>query len=293
MDLKSYLQTQQKLVDQYLFRSFQDDHIPARLKEAMSYSLKAGGKRIRPILALATAEALACDAKQAMPLAIALEMIHTFSLIHDDLPAMDDDDLRRGQPTNHKVFGEATAILSGDALLAEAFFVLTYLEGYEPKLIVETIRAVAEATGARGMTGGQQLDMDATGQEKLSLAELEKVHRFKTGALLQVPITAAAKLCQASEVQQAKLSRFGEVLGLAFQIADDILDVTGTVEEIGKDVGSDRDNHKTTYVNLLGIDGARQKATSLVEEGLQCLQSFGDAAEALRAIALYMVQRKG
>lgn len=293
MDLHVYLKKQQQLTDDYLLRSFANDAMPARLREAMSYSLKAGGKRIRPILAFATAEALGHDARKVMPLAIALEMIHTFSLIHDDLPAMDDDDLRRGQPTNHKVFGEATAILAGDALLAEAFFVLTHLEGVDAKLQVEVLRDVAVATGARGMTGGQQFDIDATGETDLRVNDLEQIHRFKTGALLQVPVTAAAKLCGASSEELAKLSRYGAAVGLAFQIADDILDITGTVEEIGKDVGSDRDNHKTTYVNLLGIDGAQKKAASLVQEALLALQGFDAKADALRAIAKYIIDRKG
>lgn len=292
MDLKAYLSKYQSLLDEALLRSFASDLVPARLREAMNYSLKAGGKRVRPVLAFATAEALGSAPQKVLPLAVALEMIHTFSLIHDDLPAMDDDDLRRGKPTNHKVFGEATAILAGDALLAEAFYVLTQLEGVESRFIVEAIRDVAEASGARGMTGGQQLDLDATGKVN-SAVELEQIHRFKTGALLQVPVTASAKLCGASSQQLAQLTRYGAAVGLAFQIADDVLDVTGTVEEIGKDVGSDRDNHKSTYVNLLGIDGAKAKAASLVQDALLALQDFDAQADGLRALARYIIERKG
>lgn len=257
----------------------------------MQYSLDAGGKRVRPLLAIAGAEACGGTADDVLPLGLALEMIHTFSLIHDDLPAMDDDDLRRGKPTNHKVFGEATAILAGDALLAEAFFVLTALRSSSgPRTVVEIIRDVAEAAGARGMTGGQVIDIESTGKI-ISEAELERLHRHKTGKLLGVSVVSGAKLVGAPRSQIDALQTYGEAIGLAFQIADDILDIEGNEAEIGKDVGSDVGHGKSTYPAIIGMAAAKKKETLLIEEAIAALSLFDRRAEPLRLLAHYIINR--
>jgi geranylgeranyl diphosphate synthase type II len=254
--------------------------------KAVAYSLNAGGKRVRPILALATAEALHEKPEKALPLACALEMIHTYSLVHDDLPAMDNDDLRRGQPTNHKVFGEAAAILAGDALLTKAFEVLTLGEG----MTLEVIREVAQAAGVNGMVGGQMMDLEGE-KRALSLPELERIHTHKTGALLRASVTSAARLCRADANSYENLARYGRSIGLAFQIADDVLDIEGGAE-IGKDVGSDLNKDKATYPKFLGLEASKKKAGELVEEALAALRGFDSEAEALREIARYIVKRK-
>ncbi|MBI4211769.1 MAG: polyprenyl synthetase family protein [Deltaproteobacteria bacterium] len=292
MNLRTYLAQHKALVEQRINEYLSADGMPANLHKSMAYSLNAGGKRIRPVLVFAGAEAVGGDIKRVMPLAVTLEMIHTFSLIHDDLPAMDDDDLRRGKPTNHKVFGEATAILAGDALLAEAFWILTKASpACAPALVLDVICDVAEASGARGMTGGQVFDMEATGKA-LTEAELENVHRHKTGKLLSVSVVGGAKLCGATDAQLKALSIYGAAIGLAFQIADDILDIEGTEEEIGKDVGSDVDAHKATYPAIIGIEAARIKERCLVDEAISALAIFDDKADPLREIAKYIVDRK-
>ncbi len=291
MDLQSYLTERKQWVEATLTRSIADEAIPETLCRAMAYSLEAGGKRLRPVLVFAGAEAVGGSADRVMSAAVALEMIHTFSLIHDDLPAMDDDALRRGKPTNHTVFGEATAILAGDALLAEAFSVLADTAGVrDPKRLLETIRDIADATGARGMTGGQVLDIEATGQT-LTEAKLTTLHERKTGALLRVAVTAGARLCDATDEQLAVLARYGETVGLAFQIADDILDIEGDQELLGKDVGSDAGQAKSTYPALIGLDASKRQAAALVDQAVALLAPFGDAAEPLALIARYIVER--
>lgn len=249
------------------------------------YSLNAGGKRIRPILAISTAKALGRDAQFVMPLACALEMIHTYSLIHDDLPAMDNDDLRRGKPTNHKKFGEACAILAGDCLLTKAFEVLASAPG----MTLEVIRDVAAAAGVDGMVGGQMMDLESESKDIL-LSDLERIHRHKTGALLRVSVTASAKLAGAKPAQIECLGKYGRAIGLAFQIADDILDIEGG-EEIGKDVGSDVDNAKATYPKLMGLDASKEKAKEVIQVALNALEGFDAQAEPLREIAKYIINR--
>ncbi|MFA5812334.1 MAG: polyprenyl synthetase family protein, partial [bacterium] len=278
-------------VEAALCRSIEDGSIPETLRKSMRYSLEAGGKRLRPILCFAGAEAVGGSADRVMPAAVALEMIHTFSLIHDDLPAMDDDSLRRGKPTNHKVFGEAIAILAGDGLLAEAFYVLSEARGMDPRLQVEAIAEIAYATGGRGMTGGQALDMEATGK-KIGEAALTSIHLYKTGALIKSSVTAGAKLCGATQEQLAPLGRYGEAIGLAFQITDDILDLTGNQEELGKDIGSDQGKGKSTFPAVLGIEPSRRQASALVDQAIAAVAGFGPGAEPLREIARYMVERK-
>lgn len=292
MDIKTYLATQKELIEQTIIRKFRDETIHRSLREAMEYSLKAGGKRLRPILVIAGAEAAGGTADEVLHIACALEMIHTFSLIHDDLPAMDNDDLRRGHPTSHKVFGDATAILAGDALLAEAFLLLSSdNDKKDPAVSLKVIRDIAEATGARGMTGGQQIDMDSAGTS-LSEEELTRLHILKTGRLITVAATSGAAYCGAPLSQLNALRKYGEAIGLAFQIADDILDIEGDQNEIGKDVGSDVDNKKATYPAIIGLEKSRAQAVKLVKEAVNTLLIFDDLADPLREIAKFVIERK-
>jgi len=257
----------------------------APLTEAIRYSLFAGGKRLRPALALGAAEIVSGQGGPALPAACALEMIHTYSLIHDDLPAMDDDDLRRGRPTCHKVYGEATAILAGDALLTMAFDMLATAGD------LEVIREVAHAAGVSGMAGGQYDDLQAEGRQ-LSLEELQRIHARKTGALIRVSIRAGARLAGASEEALEALTTYGEAIGLAFQIADDILDVVGTEEAVGKRVHKDQDRNKSTYPALVGLDEARRLAKEAADRALAALEGFGDEAALFRGLAIYIVDRE-
>ena len=292
MDLVAYLDERKQWVEAALSQSIQDPTIPETLRRAMLYSLEAGGKRIRPILVIAGAEAVGGTADRVMSAALAMEMIHTFSLIHDDLPAMDDDSLRRGKPTNHKVFGEAVAILAGDGLLAEAFYTLANQGSIgDPHAILRTIRDVALATGGRGMTGGQVMDVEATGT-RIGEDQLTRLHRYKTGALLRASVTAGATLSGASDDEIWALSRYGEAMGLAFQITDDILDVRGDQSELGKDVGSDEDKDKSTYPSVIGLEASEKQAADLVDQALTSLSDFGDRAEPLRLMARYIVERR-
>lgn len=291
MDLDTYLQERRTWIERALARSIQDGSIPETLRKAMLYSLEGGGKRLRPILVIAGAECVGGGADQVMAAAIAMEMIHTFSLIHDDLPAMDDDSLRRGRPTSHKVFGDACAILAGDALLAEAFYVMADACGTDPHVLLAAIRGMAAAAGGRGMTGGQQMDLESTGKP-VGEAELTRLHLYKTGALIKCAVTTGARLAGASDEQIASLARYGEATGLAFQITDDILDVEGDQELLGKDVGSDRGKGKSTYPSVIGIEASRRQAKALVDQAVSSLDSFGVGAEPLRSIAGYMIERK-
>lgn len=292
MKIETYLATYKELVEKSLLDYLKDEKVPARLREAMDYSLRAGGKRLRPILVLAGAEAVGGKPADVMDVACALEMIHTFSLIHDDLPAMDNDDLRRGKPTNHKVFGEAAAILAGDALLAEAFYLLSKnSEKRDPRLVLEVISDIAFATGARGMTGGQQIDMESMGK-KLGEGDLTTLHRLKTGRLITVSVTSGAKYCGAPKEKIEALANYGQSIGLAFQIADDILDIEGDQEEIGKDVGSDVENDKATYPSVIGLERSKKKARDLIDEAVSSLCVFDAGADPLREIAKYIIERK-
>ncbi len=272
--------------------------LPESIRKAMRYSLFAGGKRLRPTLVLEAAECCGLNAKKALKTAAALEMIHTYSLIHDDLPAMDDDDLRRGKPTNHTVFGEAMAILAGDGLLTKAFEAAAEnaadlkLKGREA---AELIRLIAHGAGAEGMVGGQVADLAAEGlSKKLTKAAaakmLESVHRRKTGALIVASLDAGAVLAGASDAKREALRSYGACIGLAFQIADDVLDVVGDKRKLGKR-GSDRANDKLTYASLYGVAGARAKARALVEMAHANLETFGRKAETLHELADYIIER--
>jgi geranylgeranyl diphosphate synthase type II len=260
----------------------------------MHYSLMAGGKRLRPILCLAGAEAVGGDPGEALPVACALEMIHTYSLIHDDLPAMDDDDLRRGRPTCHKQYDEATAILAGDGLLTEAFRLLAdtarAFAGREAALL-EIIQFIAAGAGYMGMVGGQMLDLLAEGR-KINLKELELIHRMKTGALLTAAVRAGALVGGGTRLEVTQLTGYGEKFGLAFQITDDILDVEGDSAEMGKTPGMDEKRQKATYPALLGSDQAKAWARRLVEEAVAELASFEERAAPLRELARYLLVRR-
>lgn len=290
-ELEAFLADRKRRIDDALamqVRAWKED-VPGRLWEAMEYSLLGGGKRIRPILALAAFEACRGPAdRQAlvMDFAVALECVHTYSLIHDDLPAMDDDDLRRGRPTCHVLYGEATAILAGDALLTEAFARLASGDEAERARLVALL---ARAAGAAGMVGGQQLDLQMEGRPDLS--EVEEVHRRKTGALLRVSLEGGAVAAGASEVEVAALRAYGEALGLAFQIADDILDVVGDPETMGKRQGGDRAKGKPTYPALVGLERARELAREAQVRAVDAIRGMGEEADALRALAGYVVER--
>jgi geranylgeranyl diphosphate synthase, type II len=296
MDLKAYLKEKIALVDvaldQYLPT---EQERPQSLHKAMRYSIFAGGKRVRPVLLLAACEAVGGAIARAMPAACAMEMIHTYSLIHDDLPAMDDDDFRRGRPTNHKVFGEAIAILAGDGLLTEAFKLMAnpaFSAGVDAGARMAVISEIATCAGSYGMVGGQVVDMESEGQPEMDLPTVQYIHTHKTGALIKASVVAGALLGGADEKQLAAIRRYGEAAGLAFQIADDILDIEGTTEEIGKDAGSDEARGKATYPAVMGLAAAKQEAKEMMDEALNALSRFGAEAEPLREIARYIVERK-
>ncbi|MEH7414758.1 polyprenyl synthetase family protein [Neobacillus drentensis] len=256
--LDAFRKEYQQLLNRELRALVEKLDAPSVIKDSMIYSLEAGGKRIRPLLLFATLDAFGIDPKKGLPAAAAIEMIHTYSLIHDDLPSMDNDDLRRGKPTNHKVFGDAIAILAGDALLTYSFEVINMLSDtfVPPSSKTRLVIEMAKAAGAGGMVGGQVADME--GENKvLTLEELEYIHIHKTGKLLKFSVVAGAIMAQANEYLLKNLSAFAHHLGLAFQIQDDILDLVGNQQIIGKPVGSDTVNHKSTYPQLLSMDGAR------------------------------------
>jgi geranylgeranyl diphosphate synthase type II len=295
MDLKAYLQERRGLVNRALEAYLPAVRGPAfRVGQAMHYSLFAGGKRLRPILCLAGAEAVGGDAGEALPVACALEMIHTYSLIHDDLPAMDDDDLRRGVPTCHKKFDEATAILAGDGLLTAAFHTLAEAAardaGREGTLL-EVVELVAAAAGYQGMVGGQMLDLQAEGR-KITLKELETIHRLKTGALITASVKAGALVGGGNRAEVAALTGYGEKFGLAFQVTDDLLDVEGEAAEMGKATGMDAQRQKATYPGLLGVEKAKEWARLLVAEAVADLGPLGERAEPLRELARYLLIRR-
>ena len=318
MDIKSYLEEKRGFINVYLKAYFASTMLPDALYKSITYSLFAGGKRIRPILALASYEACDGHAQDILPQAAALELIHTYSLIHDDLPSMDDDDLRRGQPTNHKVFGEAIAILSGDALLTEAFFMMSNMQSHDarstmhdtgeeyhnhrehsPKysspitcrLLLRALSEVAFASGIRGMVGGQAQDILAENSEP-DKETLDFIHLHKTAALIAASVRIGPILADSGTGRLNALTRYGESIGLAFQIVDDLLDVEGTTRELGKPVGSDRKKRKLTYPSLYGIAVARKKAEDCLTEALHALKEFSSSADPLREIAHYLVLRR-
>ncbi|MEW8976476.1 MULTISPECIES: farnesyl diphosphate synthase [unclassified Exiguobacterium] len=263
---------------------------PDRLRDSMRYSLDAGGKRIRPALIYAVLDAFSIDRSKGDAAAAALEMIHTYSLIHDDLPAMDDDDLRRGRPTNHIAFDEATAILAGDALLTNAFSCLLETPA-SPEVKLALVERLAAAAGASGMVGGQLDDMLGERGGINDVAELESIHRRKTGALLVFAVEAGGLLAAVSPTDLEHLHQYGRHLGIAFQIQDDILDVTGDAEKIGKPVGSDEENEKATYPKLLGLEGAKRALTAQVEAAEQAIEALSVEATTLKELLDFVVKR--
>ncbi|MBW2095476.1 MAG: polyprenyl synthetase family protein [Deltaproteobacteria bacterium] len=293
--LRDYLSERKTLVDSRLREHFSPMEGPAALiSRAMTYSLFAGGKRLRPVLCMASASVVGGREEDVLPVACALECIHTYSLIHDDLPAMDDDDLRRGKPTSHKVFGEAIALLAGDGLLTEAFRLMSdisLLERRSVPVLLEVIRTIAEAAGSRGMVGGQVADVLCEGKV-VDFPVVEYIHHHKTGALIRASVLAGALLGGGSRQQVDVLGRYGEKIGLAFQISDDILDIEGDKKAMGKATGSDDRKGKATYPALLGLAQAKDIQAKLVEEAVDLLEQFGDRAEPLRLIARYIIERK-
>jgi len=295
LQLREYLAGRKALIDAALDGFLpSEEFYPPVIFQAVRYSLMAGGKRLRPILCLAAAETVGGDSKTILPVACALEFIHTYSLIHDDLPAMDNDDYRRGRLTAHKVFGEDIAILAGDALLTEAFHLLTRRElmpGIPPEHILAVTAEIAAAAGWFGMVGGQVLDVRSEGKT-IDLETLQQIHRLKTGELIRVSLLAGAILSGASTAMLASLSDYGRQIGLAFQIADDILNVEGDRVLLGKQTGSDAARRKVTFPSLLGIEASRARGESLIKEALTSLASFDDRAAPLRRITRYILERK-
>ena len=265
--------------------------LDATLRASMEYSLMAGGKRLRPILLMAAADAVGADGTKFLPVACALEMIHTYSLIHDDLPAMDDDALRRGKATNHVVYGDGIAILAGDALLTLAFTVILRQKDIPSETLLRVVDEISRAAGAEGMVGGQALDLEAENRQ-ITMEELRSVHRGKTGALFCAALRSGAILAGATEEQLAALTSYADHFGLAFQITDDILDVIGSAEEIGKPVGSDEKNNKSTYVSLTSLPEAQALARCTAEAAEEALSIFGAEADFLRGLVTYLVNRK-
>ncbi len=289
--LKAEWEKRRTLVEEGLVRELRtDEAFDARLAESMEYSLTAGGKRLRPILLMAAADAAGGRGEDYLTSACAIEMIHTYSLIHDDLPAMDDDDYRRGKLTNHKVYGAGLATLAGDALLTMAFELLARQQGVSAETLLRVVREVSEAAGANGMVGGQALDLASEGK-RIEMDTLRRMHMAKTGALFRAAVRSGAILAGADEAALASLTDYAEAFGLAFQITDDILDVTGDEAAIGKPVGSDERNHKSTYVTLTSLEEARRLAREAADRAHKALAPLGGKTEFLDELAEYLVTR--
>jgi len=298
VNISDYLERKREEVDRFLEEALPDAATPpATLHEAMRYSLFAGGKRVRPILAIAAAEAVAGPSslpKAILPVASSLELIHTYSLIHDDLPAMDNDDYRRGKLTNHKVYGEAMAILAGDALLTLAFELCSRQDlgdGLAPARRVQLVYELALGSGNLGMVGGQVLDIQAENKD-IDLATLQNIHKHKTGMLIRAAVRMGAIVADATPDRLQHLTGYAEDIGLAFQIADDVLNVTGTREELGKNANTDAQRGKKTYPTFYGVDGARKLAAECTDRAIGRLTTFGAPAEPLRELARYITARR-
>lgn len=298
--LKSCFDTYLPPVNLYLqslsFTDTLEKRLAPSLEKAMHYSVDAKGKRLRPLLTIMAYRLVADDWQRALPVAAAYELVHTYSLIHDDLPAMDDDDWRRGEATNHKVFGEALAILAGDALLTEAFRLLAAEVDAEPAIIVNLVAALAQVAGGNGMVGGQVIDILSEGvageQEKdYLIGLLETLHRRKTGAMITGSLLAGVDLAGGDRELRVRLEKFGQLIGLAFQVADDILDEVGDQVNLGKDIGSDRELNKLTFVSLFGLEASRQKLVDIHHEALLQIEPLGEKAADLKALADYIVKR--
>ena len=293
-NIKSYLASKRELVDRKLdsLLKYSPKSITP-LEESIRYSALAGGKRLRPILMIAANEAFGGKDEVVLPIACALEMIHTYSLIHDDLPCMDDDSLRRGVPTNHSVYGDAVAVLAGDALLTDAFTVIVkegLASGLRPKIVTEIILDISRAAGSGGMIRGQAIDLALEGISDVSVDQVESMHSLKTGVMIETAISVGAKIGGANDKQLKKLSVYAKSLGLAFQIIDDVLDIEGG-SSIGKEIGADARNKKTTYPELVGLKKSKRKAEDLTKKALKSIKDFNDKATPLREIAIYLADR--
>jgi geranylgeranyl diphosphate synthase, type II len=289
--LKHYLSERQAIMEAALSQAIGVIY-PETIYESMRYSLMAGGKRLRPILCLATCELVGGTIDMALPTACALEMIHTMSLIHDDLPAMDNDDYRRGKLTNHKVYGEDIAILAGDGLLAYAFeHIAVETKNVPADRLLQVVARVGRAVGAAGLVGGQVVDLESEGKTDVSLETLTFIHRHKTGALLEASVVSGAILAGASDQDVHHLTRYAENIGLAFQIVDDVLDITATQEQLGKTAGKDLQAQKATYPSFWGIDESKRQADQLIAEAKAELEPYGDAAQPLKSIAEFITAR--
>lgn len=288
--LKNFMDEQLPLLHTHFTELFKGKNYPETLNEAMSYSVHAGGKRIRPLLVLAVLHDLKSTSEDAVRVAGAIELIHTYSLVHDDLPCMDDDDFRRGNPTNHVVFGEAAAVLAADALQTLAFEELASLQHTDPATTLAILRAVSIASGPAGMVGGQILDMQGEGKQ-LTLTELEEIHVHKTGALLACCVESGALLANATDTEMQQLRTFSKNIGLAFQIKDDILDVTASTEQLGKTANKDTASDKSTYPALLGLEGALAKLADHHKRALDALEKIGLGSSLLAQIADYIIDR--
>ncbi len=287
---REYARTVSPEIDEALQRyTVYGDDCPDSLRQAIRHSLMAGGKRLRPLLVLMSAQACGCPRQRAMPAACAVEMVHTYSLIHDDLPAMDDDDWRRGQPSCHKVHGEALAILAGDALLTQAFEVIS-CDVQPPAIAAQCCLELARAAGATGMVGGQVDDLQGTGSAG-DIAHLERIHRRKTGAMFRVSLRLGGAIAGADPHILSALDEYAEKLGLAFQVIDDLLDIRGTPESLGKSVGKDVRQSKLTFPAMLGIDESERRAADLIRGAQSALRTFGPEAECLNSLACYVLER--
>jgi len=294
MDIKQYLKDKKELIDSFLKEYFSSPSTPSILGESVTYSLFAGGKRIRPILCLAAYEACDGDSEDIMPFASSIELIHTYSLIHDDLPAMDNDDLRRGKPTNHKVFGEGMAILAGDGLLTEAFFMMANSlsnKNIKNTALIKAIKEIAFVSGIHGMVGGQAQDLLSEDAEP-DKETLSFIHKHKTGALISGSLRAGAILANCTKPSLSAITRYGENIGLAFQVIDDILDIEGNTAELGKTAGSDERKKKMTYPAMYGLESSKKKAEELISEAIYSIKELSGKAEPLRDIAGYMLSRR-
>ena len=294
MSAAQYLSEGRDFIDAAICRYLPEEATyPESIHKSMLYSVLAGGKRLRPILVIAAAEAVGGNRHDVLPFAVATEYIHTYTLIHDDLPALDNDDLRRGKPTNHKVFGEAIAILAGDALLTQALYIMTHsdlMDAIPSASLLHAAHDMTRAIGTAGTIGGQVVDIESEGKP-VDAETLEYIHVCKTGHLIQACVRVGAILCQANSGQLDALSTYGDRIGLAFQIVDDMLDLTAEESQLGKDVGSDLEKEKATYPALYGLEESKKKAEKLVEDGIGCLEIFDHRADPLREIGKFFVER--
>jgi geranylgeranyl diphosphate synthase type II len=294
-NLNNYIKVKKEVIDKELLNIISSsDNNYGDLQRSMLYSINAGGKRLRPILCLASCEALGSDSAKAIPVACGIEMIHTYSLIHDDLPSMDDDSLRRGKPTNHNVFGEATAILTGDALLADAFYIISksILDNRISSMTgIELINDVSYAAGSRGMVGGQVLDLYLEGSDTIDIKKVEEMHLLKTGALITCSVMAGARIGGANTNELESFKKFAQCIGLAYQIMDDLLDIEGN-DDLGKEIGVDKKKKKVTYPSIAGHEESKRKIEELTNYALSEITRFNNSALPLKLISKYLVERK-